>query len=119
MSWLPVLLGAVGVIATLVVVVLFVERLANARRPASREGDENGESVGSGMFGELVEIFQPSRAHLTAEKERQRLDIVQTPAEGAPFGVDLEAGVAYLPAPDVPAREDDDGAAPGGVAPSS
>jgi len=108
-----------GVLATLVVVVVLTERLANARRPAPRDG---GESAGSGMLGELVEIFQPSHAHVTAEKERQRLDIVQTPAEGAPFGVDLDAGVAYIPAPgaDGPEpRTDDDGAAPGGVAPSS
>lgn len=43
-----------GVLATLVVVVVLTERLANARRPAPRDG---GESAGSGMLGELVEIF--------------------------------------------------------------
>ncbi len=96
MGWLQVLLGAAGVLVTLVVVVLLVERLANARRPEPGDG---GDSAGSGMFGELVEIFQPSRVHLTQERERQRLDIAQTPAEGAPFGVGLDAGVAYLPAP--------------------
>ena len=119
MRWLPVVLGVLGVLATLVVVVALTERLANARRPEPRDG---GESAGSGMLGELAEIFQPSRAHVTAERERQRLDIVQTPAEGAPFGVDLDAGIAYLPAADTAppeARRDDDGAAPGGVAPSS
>ncbi|AEG43140.1 DUF6191 domain-containing protein [Isoptericola variabilis] len=45
----------------------------------------------------LLVIFQPGRAHVTEEQERRRLDIVRTPAEGAPFGVDLDACIAYLP----------------------
>ena len=68
----------------------------------------SGESAGSGTFGEIVEIFQPSRVHLTAEKERQRLDIVQRPAEGRPFDVDLDGGVFYVPSE--PARPGHPGA---------
>ncbi|MCK9792996.1 DUF6191 domain-containing protein [Isoptericola sp. 4D.3] len=64
-------------------------------------------------------MFQPSRAHLTAEKERQRLDIVQTPAEGAPFGVDLEAGIAYLDAGGPPAPATASSTAEANVPPSA
>lgn len=84
----------IGFLVLVLVVVLLTERLATgSMRHRSPDG---GETAGSGAFGELVEIFQPSRTHVTAERERQRLDIVQRPAEGHPFGVDLDGGVAYL-----------------------
>jgi hypothetical protein len=92
MEWL---VGLVGGLAVLVLAVVMIERLANRPMRAHRP-DDAGESAGAGMFGELVDVFQPSRIHVTSERERQRLDIVQRPAEGRLFDVDLDAGVAYL-----------------------
>jgi Family of unknown function (DUF6191) len=63
------------------------------RRP--RDGD----GVTSGFLGDLIEVFQPSRRHVEAERER-RQSHAQLPESGAPpLLVDLDAGVAYLPAP--------------------
>ncbi|GAB2475253.1 hypothetical protein GCM10007967_33580 [Xylanimonas ulmi] len=63
----------------------------------------NGEYLGAGgggaagAFGQLIDPFQPSQQHLTAERERQRLDIVQHPATGGPNGeIDLDSGVAII-----------------------
>lgn len=106
---------AAGILVTLVVLALLVvgiERFASGKEARARREAEHGESAGSGMFGEIVEIFQPSRTHVTEEKERQRLDIVQRPAEGRPFDVDLDLGVFYLPAERRP--DDAADAAPGG-----
>ncbi|MCB7137930.1 DUF6191 domain-containing protein [Cellulosimicrobium marinum] len=91
---------AAGVFVTLVVLVLLVvgiERFTSGKEARARRAAEHGESAGSGMFGEIVEIFQPSRTHVTEEKERQRLDVVQRPAEGRPFDVDLDTGVFFVP----------------------
>lgn len=83
-------------------IVLTVQRDARSRaqrRTAPVLGPD-GASAGSGALGELVEVFQPSRENVTAERERQRLDIAQRPAEGEPFGhVDLDAGTARIEAP--------------------
>ena len=35
----------------------------------------DGESPASGMFGEIVDIFQPNRTYLTEERERRRMDV--------------------------------------------
>ena len=94
------LVGVLVALAVVVLLVVGVVRFASGAEARARRAAEHGESAGSGMFGELVEIFQPSRTHVTAEKERVRLDVVQRPAEGLPFGVDLDSGVAYLPGRD-------------------
>jgi hypothetical protein len=48
------------------------------------------------MFEEVFAIFDPGLKHLVDERERQRLEI-ERPGDGAPpFGIDLDAGVAYL-----------------------
>lgn len=98
-----VLAVVVGAAVIGIGLVVLVERLANRRLPPA--DSELGDGAASGMLGELVEIFQPSSVHLTAERERQRLDIKQTPAEGAPFGVDLDRGTAVLDAENSPERE--------------
>ena len=55
-----------------------------------------------GMVGELIAVFQPSREHVVAERDRTRLDI-QRATDGAPdLRIDLDAGTVHLPAP--PAR---------------
>ncbi len=33
--------------------------------------------AGAGMFGELVEMFEPSHRHVVEEQERQAADVVQ------------------------------------------
>ena len=67
---------------------------------------QDGDGAASGMLGDLIEVFQPSRRHVEAERER-RQQHAQLPENGAPpFHVDLDRGVAYLPAPG-PAPVDD------------
>ncbi|WP_127131471.1 DUF6191 domain-containing protein [Georgenia sp. SYP-B2076] len=59
------------------------------------------------MFEDVFEIFEPGMKHLFAERERQRLEI-QRPGDGAPpFGVDLDAGVAYFDLPPAEAHGDE------------
>ncbi|GAB2473420.1 hypothetical protein GCM10007967_30240 [Xylanimonas ulmi] len=58
-----------------------------------------GSGGAAGAFGQLIDPFQPSRQYLTAERERQRLDIIQRPATGDPNGeIDLDSGVAIISA---------------------
>jgi hypothetical protein len=53
------------------------------------------------MLGDLIDVFQPNRVHLTAEQERQKLDILQT---GDSAGrLDLDSGVVRLD-PEPPPR---------------
>lgn len=89
--------GPLVVVALTVLLVVGITRFISGAEARARRDAGGGESASSGMFGEIVEIFQPSRTHLTEEKERQRLDIVQRPAEGRPFDVDLDDGVVYVP----------------------
>jgi hypothetical protein len=73
-------------------VALGIGQLASHRRPHSGGAD----SPASGMLGELVDVFQPSRSNLTREREWQRSAIVQRPADGPPFDIDLDAGVVRI-----------------------
>jgi hypothetical protein len=57
-----------------------------------------GSGTGGGPFGDLLEVFQPSRRHAVEETERQR-HAVQLPESGAPPVVDLDAGTVLLPPP--------------------
>lgn len=89
---------AVGVV--LVVLLIAVDRAVAAgwfdrRRPRPRPAPREGSGVASGLLGDLVEVFQPSRHHVTDEQDRQALDIRQAPVEGPP---DLDSGVVVLPA---------------------
>ncbi|NKY40660.1 DUF6191 domain-containing protein [Cellulomonas septica] len=91
MEWLWAVAGAVVV---LVVVDRLVARgVFDRRSPRPRTRVPSG-SAASGMFGGLVDVFQPSREHLTQEQDRQRLDI-QHAGDTAP-PVDLDAGVARI-----------------------
>ncbi|WP_454777943.1 DUF6191 domain-containing protein [Georgenia muralis] len=48
-------------------------------------------------MSEVFMIFEPGLRHLLEERERRRHE-VQIPGSAAPpFGIDLDAGVAYLP----------------------
>jgi hypothetical protein len=88
-TWLTILI-------TIVVVVVGIERLANAH--GLRRGSTGRGGGGSGAFGELVDVFQPTHAQLTMELDRQRLDIVQSPSTDPEHGIDLDAGiVTYVP----------------------
>ena len=101
--------GVLVAVALTVLLVVGITRFTSGAEARARRDAGGGESASSGMFGEIVEIFQPSRTHVTEEKERQRLDIVQRPAEGRPFDVDLDDGVFYVPAGTAgPARPDTD-----------
>lgn len=89
---------ALGVI--LVVLLIAVDRAVAAgwfdrRRPRPRPAPREGAGVASGLLGDLVEVFQPSRHHVTQEQDRHALDIRQAPVEGPP---DLDSGVVVLPA---------------------
>ncbi|MGN8245305.1 DUF6191 domain-containing protein [Cellulomonas soli] len=105
-------------IVTVVLVVLAViglDRLVASgrfdRRTSRRAGPSGGTSAATGAFGDLVEIFQPNRVHLTEELERQRLETDQVGDSAPP--IDLDSGVVHLPARTVSPRPDEDG--PGGV----
>ncbi|WP_336725412.1 hypothetical protein [Cellulosimicrobium cellulans] len=92
--------GMVGVLVAVALtglLVVGITRFTSGAEARARRDAGGGESASSGTFGEIVEIFQPNRTYLTEEKERQRLDIVQRPAEGRPFDVDLDGGVLYVP----------------------
>ncbi|MFD6091409.1 DUF6191 domain-containing protein [Oerskovia sp. NPDC060338] len=88
------------VVVLVVVAVVAIERMVSGRSRDRQLGDGrgSGESPGAGAFGELLDVFQPSRVHLTEEKERQRLDIAQAPSTAPPIDVDLESGVVVFTA---------------------
>ncbi|MBD9700012.1 hypothetical protein IGS67_11000 [Flavimobilis sp. GY10621] len=88
------LVVALGVVAAIIVVVAV--RIGRPRHD-DRRRETTGSDIASGMLGEMLEIFQPSRTTLTEERERVRHDRLQTGAAAPPFGVDLEAGTAVLP----------------------
>ncbi|MBO9553973.1 DUF6191 domain-containing protein [Cellulomonas sp.] len=88
------------IVAAVVVVLVALDRAVargwfDRRHPRRHRPSES--SAASGMFGDLVEIFQPNRVHLTTEQERQRLDI-QHAGDTAP-PVDLDAGTARVDRP--------------------
>ena len=89
----------VAAAAGLVVLLIAVDRVVAAgwsdrRRPRPRPPVREGSGMASGLLGDLVEVFQPSRHHVTDEQDRQALDIRQSPVEGPP---DLDSGVIVLP----------------------
>ena len=96
-----------GLVVLLVVLVVAVDRAVargwfDRRRPR-RERRAEGVSVASGMLGDLVEVFQPSRTQVTEEQQRRFLDIRQAPDTDPPL--DLDQGVVALPPrPDDPSR---------------
>lgn len=65
-------------------------------RSRRRRRDARGGAAGSGMVGELIDVFQPSRAHTTEEQDRMRHDR-QDVGDAAP-PVDLDAGIARVDA---------------------
>ncbi|WP_456843955.1 DUF6191 domain-containing protein [Cellulomonas sp. P5_C6] len=86
-----------GSVVAVALVLLAVDRMVargwfDRRRPRERP---SGEGVGaSGMLGDFIEVFQPNRVHLTAEQERQKLDIHQTGDAAPPL--DLDSGVVRI-----------------------
>ncbi|PVU82846.1 hypothetical protein DDP54_07330 [Cellulomonas sp. WB94] len=82
---------AVGVVVAALVAVGIVQ--LTSHRSARRDG---ADSAVSGMLGELIDVFQPSRSNVTREREWQRTAIVQRPSEAPPFDVDLDAGVVRI-----------------------
>ena len=46
----------------------------------------------------FIEIFNPGHKHLREERDRKRIEAQIPRAEGKPFGIDLDAGVARIPA---------------------
>lgn len=92
MGWL----GAGGVV-TLALLLVAVDRMTargwfDHRRP--RERRPTGGVGGAGAFGALVDVFQPNHEYLTAEQDRQQLDIKQT--GDAAGRLDLDSGVVRL-----------------------
>jgi len=92
MGWLI----AAGVV-TLALLLVATDRLVahgwfDRRRPRARR--TTGSASGGGAFGALVDVFQPNREYLTAEEDRQRLDIRQT--GDAAGRLDLDSGVVWL-----------------------
>ncbi|NUU16159.1 hypothetical protein HP550_02695 [Cellulomonas humilata] len=97
MGWL-----VAGGIVALVLLLVAVDRMVargwfDRRRPHERRN--GGSMAASGALGDLIDVFQPNRVHLTAEQERQKLDIMQT--GDAAGRLDLDSGVVRLD-PDPP-----------------
>lgn len=93
MRWILIVLAVAVVLVALDRAVAhgwFDRRRRRRHRPSES-------SAASGMFGDIVELFQPNRVHLVAEQERQRLDI-QHAGDAAP-PVDLDAGTARVDGP--------------------
>jgi len=99
MGWL-----VAGVVVAFAVLLVAVDRMTargwfDRRRPRERRPADG--AAASGMLGDLIDVFQPNRVHLTAEQERQKLDIQQT---GDSAGrLDLDSGVVRLD-PEPPPR---------------
>ena len=56
----------------------------------------------------FIEIFNPGHKHLREERDRKRIEAQIPKSAGPPFGIDLDGGVARLPAPQPnPASPDD------------
>ncbi|GAA3819890.1 DUF6191 domain-containing protein [Cellulomonas soli] len=90
---------AVGIVLVVLLAVGLDRLVATGvfdRRPRERPRPTGGSSAATGALGDLVEIFQPSRVHLTEELERQRLE-TDLVGDSAP-PIDLDSGVVHLPA---------------------
>jgi hypothetical protein len=92
MGWL-----VTGAIVALVLALVAMDRMVSRgwfdrRRPRERRPSEH--AAASGILGDLIDVFQPNRVHLTAEQERQKLDIQQT--GDAAGRIDLDSGVVRL-----------------------
>jgi hypothetical protein len=46
----------------------------------------------------FIEIFNPGHKHLREERDRKRIEAQIPKSEGKPFGIDLDGGVARIPA---------------------
>jgi hypothetical protein len=97
MGWL-----VAGGIVALVLLLVAVDRMVargwfDRRRPRPRRATGSGSA--SGALGDLIDVFQPNRVHLTAEQERQKLEIKHT--GDAAGRLDLDSGVVRLD-PDPP-----------------
>jgi len=96
--------GWVVAVATTVTLLVLLDRLVawgllglRARgRSRRRHRDSGSAAAGSGMVGELIDVFQPSRTHTTEEQDRVRHDR-QDVGDAAP-PVDLDAGTARVDA---------------------
>lgn len=95
-GWVLALVAAVGLLVVLDRLVARGLFDARAPRRPRRRRDPAGASAGSGMVGELIDVFQPSRTHATEELERRRHDR-QDVGDTAP-PVDLDAGTARVDA---------------------
>ena len=97
-------MGWLVAVVALAVLLVAIDRMTargwfDRRHPRVRRPAEGASA--SGMLGDLIDVFQPNRVHLTAEQERQKLDILQT---GDSAGrLDLDSGVVRLD-PEPPPR---------------
>ena len=65
-----------------------------------RRWNKGAAVTGGAGLGDIIDVFQPNRAHLVAESERRRLDIVQTASPDRGLGpIDLDAGTVLITLP--------------------
>ncbi len=95
MTWLGWVLGTV-------VLAVAVDRMAvwaEARGWIYRRRRSPEPRGGGGPLGDVFELFQPSRQHLVAERDRQRLTIAQRESDEPQPEIDLDGGTARLSPP--------------------
>lgn len=75
-----------------------LERAAERRaQERARLQAEGGDPMASGALGELMDVFQPQRVHLTEEIQRQRIVRQEAPdADPLLMRVELEDGTVWL-----------------------
>jgi len=87
-------------VVVLVVIDRLVAHLPVRTDPRPRKQPGRGAGGGSGAFGELIALFQPSVQHLHEEVERKRSDLVTPGAPEPGWKIDLDVGTAIAPRPD-------------------
>ncbi|MCL3860690.1 DUF6191 domain-containing protein [Actinotalea sp. K2] len=91
----------VGVVAAGALLLVLLDRLVALRTPgrarAARRPATHGS--GSGAFGALIDVFQPTARYLHEENETRRHGLVTPGDSEPPWHIDLEAGTAHKERP--------------------
>ncbi len=88
MEWWMLLIGLVAAVGALDALMRALERRGLVHW---RQRRRRGTGAGAGMFGELMNAFQPTRHYTIAEQERQRSRVDHAEAGSGAPKIDLDA----------------------------